>query len=420
LNRLKAVVLHVTVIAAVYCICPVATSGDSLWTVPVALSLIRHGSTAIVAAPGERDVETAPNGRTYSRYPVWVGVIAAPFVAGIQVAAWAVNGVLHPHPASPTLQRLLAGDLAGAYTLVEMLTASMLMAIAAGLQLLIALEFLPFGLASLLTCLFALATPVWATASRAMWNHTPALLMLSVAIYLLILARREARYAAYVSIPLAMAFMMRPTMAISALVLTAYVAVHYRPQLARFAVCATVFAAIFFGYNLSARGQLFQSYFVDPGGWPAATWLDRFGLQLVSPSRGLFIFCPLALFSVLGIWLSWRKRWLFPLAPWLACILGAQVLLVSKYFWPGVCYGPRYFTDVIPILTLFLIPVLQTRASRAWRGVFVLAAAWSIFVEARGAIDFRVHEWNGEPTQIDRDQARVWDWKDPQFLRGLH
>ena len=92
--------------------------------------------------------------------------------------------------------------------------------------------------ASLLAFIFAFATPVWSTASRAMWNHTPALLMLSVAMYLLILARREEKYAAYVSIPLAIAFMMRPTMAISALVLAAYVAVHYRPQLARFAAFA--------------------------------------------------------------------------------------------------------------------------------------------------------------------------------------
>jgi hypothetical protein len=381
----------------------------------VALSLIHHGSSAIAAAPGESGVEVARNGQTYSRYPVWVAVIAAPLVAAIEGAAWVVNALFHPRPASPTLQRLLVGDTAGAYTLVEMWTASLLMAIAAGIQLLIAREFLPMRLASLLTFLFAFATPVWSTASRAMWNHTPALLMLSLAIYLLVTNR-----AAYASIPLAIAFMMRPTMAISALVLAVYVFVYYRRQFPRFAAYALLFAAIFFSYNLFTRGQLFQSYFVDPGGWPEASWLSRFGLQLVSPSRGLFIFCPLALFSFLGMRLAWRRRWLFPLAPWLTFIVFAQILLVTKYFWPGVCYGPRYFTDVIPLLTLFLIPVLQTSASKAWRGAFLLAAAWSIFVQARGATDFTVHRWNGEPTAIDRDQARVWDWKDPQFLRGLH
>ena len=420
MNRAGVVALHVAVIAGVYFLCPVATSGDSRWTVPTALSIIHRGSSAIDAAPGESGVEIAPNGSTYARYPVWVAVIAVPIVAAIEGSAWVLGHLFHPHPSSPTLQKFFAGDMAGAYTLVEVLAASSLMAAAAGIQLLTALEFVALPLASALTFLFAFATPVWSTASRAMWNHTPALLMLSVAIYLLILARRREECAGYASIPLSIAFMMRPTMAIAAVSFAGYVAVYYRPQLVRFAVFATGLAAIFFSYNLRARGQLFQPYFVDPGAWPEATVASRFGLQLVSPSRGLFIFCPLALFSCLGMWLAWRRRWLFPLAPWLIFVFAAQVFLVARYFWPGVCYGPRYFTEMIPILTLFLIPVLQTPASRAWRGAFVLAAAWGIFVQARGATDFAVHRWNGEPTHIDQDRARAWDWRDPQFLRGLH
>jgi hypothetical protein len=52
-----------------------------------------------------------------------------------------------------------AGDFAAAHELVEMLIASAL-TVAAGVQLLIGLEFLSIALASLLTFIFAFATPV--------------------------------------------------------------------------------------------------------------------------------------------------------------------------------------------------------------------------------------------------------------------
>jgi hypothetical protein len=29
-------------------------------------------------------------------------------------------------------------------------------------------------------------------------------------------------------------------------------------------------------------------------------------------------------------------------------------------------------------------------------------------------------QWNGEPVNVDFHPNRVWDWSDPQFLRGLH
>jgi hypothetical protein len=306
------------------------------------------------------------------------------------------------------------------YTLVEMLIASALTALAASVHLLIALEFLPLPPASLLTFIFAFATPAWSTASRSMGNQTPALLMLITAVWLLVLARRCENLATFASIPLALAFMVRPTTAIALVLLSVYVGLHYPRRLFSYVAVASPFAIAFFAYNLDVRHHLFQRYFIDPGAMPPASLSARFGLQLVSPSRGLFIFSPVLLFSFYGIWLAWRTRWLQPLAPWLAAIVGAQVLLISKYYWPGYSYGPRYFTEIIPLLTIFLIPVFQEWSAfpRAWKALFLLTLAWSVFIHARGATSFAVHRWNETPTEVD--PARAWDWHDPQFLRGLH
>jgi len=114
------------------------------------------------------------------------------------------------------------------------------------------------------------------------------------------------------------------------------------------------------------------------------------------------------------MWLACRRRWLFPLAPWLIAIIVAQVLLVTKYYWPGYSYGPRYFTEITPLLTLFLIPVLQRPFPKA---IFIALLAFSVFVHARGATSFVVHRWNDTPRTVDL--TRAWDWRDPQFLRGL-
>ena len=439
MNRWKAAAAHVALIATAYCACPVATSGDSRWTVPVALNLLEHGSTSLepyaaiaFAEPAYR-WECIPQqhqqsiaraacqgGRIYASYPVAVAVISAPFIPPLKALTSVVRWLIHPQPTSPVLRAFFAGDFVASYGLVEMLIASALMALAAGVHLLIALEFLPLPLASLLTFIFALATPVWSTASRSMGNQTPALLMLITAVWLVVLARRCEKFATYAAIPLALAFMMRPTTAIAVALLSIYVGLHYRRRLASYVAVAAPFAILFFGYNLCVRHHLFQRYFTDPGAWPPASFPERFGLQLVSPSRGLFIFSPVLLFSFYGIWLAWRRRWLHPLAPWLAAIIGGQILLVSKYYWPGYSYGPRYFTEIIPLLTIFLIPVFQEWSAfpRAWKALFFLTLAWSVFVHARGATSFVVHQWNGTPTEVDT--VRVWDWHDPQFLRGLY
>lgn len=416
MTRAALALLHAVVVAGVYCVCPVGGSGDSRWVVPEALQLAHHGTTRLDIPYDEAELRlerVSPEGAVYVRYPAAVAAVAAVFLPVIEAVSWAGRRFGGESASSPVRRAFLAGDFAGSYTLVEMLIASILMAIAAGFQFLTAIEFLPAALASLVTFVFAFATPVWSTASRALWNHTPALLMLSVALYLLVLSRRRPELIQYVSIPLAAAFTMRPAMALAVLFVTAYVAMYERRWLAAYCVWAMPIAGIFFGYNLATRHQLFQTYFVEAGQWPDAPWPERLGIQLISPSRGLFIFSPVLLFSIAGMWLAWRRRWLWPLTPWLIALVAAHVLLVAKYFWPGVSYGPRYYTELIPLFTLFLIPVLRSLARPAWI-VFATLLLWSVFVHARGAIDMSVYDWN---TKLD--MAYVWNWRDPQFLHGL-
>ena len=51
--------------------------------------------------------------------------------------------------------------------------------------------------------------------------------------------------------------------------------------------------------------------------------------------------------------------------------------------------------------------------------VGALLIGWSLFVHYRGANAADVMDWNGSPAPIDLYPQRVWDWRDPQWLRGI-
>src|SRR5262249_38659381 len=94
--------------------------------------------------------------------------------------------------------------------------------------------------------------------------------------------------------------------------------------------------------------------------------------------------------------------------------------------WPGHCYGPRYFSDMTGLFVLFLIPAVNwwletpTGALRTGAAVGFLAfALGGVAVHARGATSVAAYQWNVVPLNVDDAPWRVWDWSDPQFLRGL-
>lgn len=73
---------------------------------------------------------------------------------------------------------------------------------------------------------------------------------------------------------------------------------------------------------------------------------------------------------------------------------------------------------MLPIFMFFLIPLLREnsllRQSRTAAAAFALLALISIGIHYRGAMDWPVEECN-----TPNLAQNVWNWRDPQFLRGL-
>jgi len=42
---------------------------------------------------------------------------------------------------------------------------------------------------------------------------------------------------------------------------------------------------------------------------------------------------------------------------------------------------------------------------------------WSVLVAATGAFSYPAERWNTSPDDVDVRHERLWDWRDPQFVR---
>ena len=122
------------------------------------------------------------------------------------------------------------------------------------------------------------------------------------------------------------------------------------------------------------------------GAWTTPLWGGLAGI-LVSPGRGLLVYSPIAIGSLIGMALVWRRHGdllLRYVGPGVLCTL----LLYSKWgnWWGGSSYGPRLLADLGPALALLLYPVgpLVGR-SRLLKAVAILLAVWSVGAHAIGA-----------------------------------
>jgi hypothetical protein len=233
--------------------------------------------------------------RYYPHYPVGGPVLTSPLIVALQAIPFPLRST-----GRPALEALIKGNLIEARATVEIIVASALVAATAVLLFFIAARSLPIISAASLAAIFAFATPAWSTASRALWQHTPSMLLITVAVFLLLEADRRPWLAAAAGIPVALSFTCRPTNALFVLVVTAYVFIRQRHHFARYLACAAPIAAMFFAYNWATYETLLSPYYTQRPGFNVTAFITAAAANLVSPCRGLFVFTPVALFSVYG------------------------------------------------------------------------------------------------------------------------
>lgn len=300
---------------------------------------------------------------------------------------------------------------------------------------LVARAVLPVWAAGVVALGFAFGTPVWSTLARAMWSHTWAAVWLSAAIGLLLAARRVTRptwrsdlfIGVGVGTCLFWAAFCRQHLAVSGLAVGAYLLVWNRRQLAFLTLGGGVWAATYVGACLYYFGTMSPPSIYAPGMIDGRDVADRFFWLMLSPSRGLLVYCPF-LVVVAGMLVAFRRS--VPDKPLLVPALlavGVHTAVFSGFVgWhAGWSYGPRYFCDVLPWFALLTVMAVRGMLADGdlprmrLAGAFLAATAvWGVWVHGRGANSPATWTWNDRVNMVG-DEPAMKEWRHPQFLAGL-
>lgn len=426
------------VFLAIFALSPVRQFSDAAYSLLVSEVLLRDGSFALDAvierpldptrhpasARGELPYHLREHrGHLYYQYPPGTSILSVPFVAVSHLfgmSALFPDGSYNYREERRMQLRLAALLMACFVVVVDRMATRLLPA--------------PWGLT--VTVAAALATQVWSTASRGLWSHTWAILLVVLAVdHLLRVETGSGRLRPIVlATVLCWAYFTRPTMAIGVVGVGIYLALRHRHSIAAYGATVIGWLALFVTMSWTLYGTLLPPYY-RPGKLGTAEFWTGLAGNLVSPSRGLLVFLPFL--PVIGYWLVRYRRQsaLMPLAA-LGCLAATAHLLVIASFpiwWGGDGYGPRLMTDAVPWLVLVSLVAVQGRLAAEHRagprrsgrfrvetcvaGALVAAA---VFVHAVGALSHATNEWNWTPIRVDEAPERVWNWRDPQFLAPFH
>lgn len=229
----------------------IATPTDSIWFVPTALSILHEGNTnldeyqSVIATKPSYTVATA-QGHLYNHFPLAPSLIALPFV-------WLVDqgaiGLLDYDLYQASLHLI---PLAG----VELFVAANLVALTALLLYLLAREWLTTTQALLVVGIFAFCSPAWSTASRSLWQHGPSMCLLTLALYLLHQTPQRPWLAQFISLPLALAYLVRPTNILSLGAISLFVLLVYRRYALAYLAWGILLALPFLAYHLHVYDAL--------------------------------------------------------------------------------------------------------------------------------------------------------------------
>lgn len=367
-------------------------------------------------------VETVNNHAYYS-YPPGSSILSIPFV-GI------MNGLGVSSINSDNSYNIEDEET------IEVYLASLLMAVLAVVFFRSARLFLPLHWSFLIALGGVLGTQVWSTASRGLPTHTWAIFLQGWVIFMLL--KQEVKASGInpfiLASLLSWMYFVRPTSTIPIILISIYIAIFYRNIFVQYALTGISWLIIFVAYSLSCFGTVLPSYYLQGNIIQFHSLLAGLNGSLFSPSRGLFIYVPVFFFVL--CWAAFHFRFLQPrrVAILVLSVISGYVFICSVWpcWWGGHSFGARLLTDTVPWFVVLAIlcsqAMLNRHAEHSSQGlsfvrriqiiIGILFVLLSVFINAQGALVWKTWQWNSNPTNIDHDPDRLWDWKHPQFLAG--
>jgi hypothetical protein len=237
-----------------------------------------------------------------------------------------------------------------------------------------------------LAFVFAFGTNTWMISSQALWQHSGGELLIALALLLVVSSASPWRAALLGAVCILMAANRPPDALIAGALVLFIIWSRRRTTLWLLAGGLVPLVPLLY-YNLHFIGDIAGGYALARVPINEFFHLSLSGLAglLISPARGLLVFTPFLVFVPVGLIQRLRTPGSRALAVALSFAVVAQFLLYSQADWrAGVSWGPRWLTDLLPILMWLIAPAPMVLRSRA-RWLLILAMAASVVVQTIGA-----------------------------------
>jgi hypothetical protein len=367
------------------------------------LPLVRQGSGG-----GAYWVMSLPDGHAVSFYPVVLPVLVSPLYVP---AALYLNHEGWPERSVERAARIM-----------EKVAASLLAATAVALLYLLLRRRASPRLAFLLALLFAFGTTTWVISSQALWQHGLAELLI-VSALLLVTGPPSAAAVLAAGAVLGLIAGNRPPDVLLAAALGFNALWWAQRRWLLLAVGVAVPAGLIILYNVVFVGHWAGGYghlLGESGGqFLGGNVLVGLAGLLFSPTHGLFVFSPFLLFVPFAFRRLWEDAGNRRVTLALGIAIGLQLFLYSKCndWTGGEAWGPRYLTDLLPIVFWMLPPIAAALRGPA-RVAFALAGGAAIMMEGVGAFWY-LHVSEAAMLSAPKPMEAVWDIANAPFIIEL-
>lgn len=285
-----------------------------------------------------------------------------------------------------------------------------------------------------ISLLYAFGTNHWVTSSQGLWVHGGVEFWLSILILGILLFEKtnQERYLYLTSFSAGMVSIIRLDGLIYFLIVLLYIIRYHQNKIHKYLSFSSIIIIFYYTFNLIALGSFIGGYGnvnIKPFYlFPLKEIILAFLGMFISPGRGLFFYTPILILSFVGIYFLIKIKKDYPkiliyLLPAVATIVFIHTVYTDnpnylKWYGGGV-WGPRYFTDVLPLLILYfgisikeLIKLANSRVNKKdMLPILYISIAlltiFSIFTQYVGAFYYKDY-WNTNPN-IDENPERVWN-----------
>ena len=276
---------------------------------------------------------------------------------------------------------------------------------------------------------FVLGSSIISTMGTALWsiNYEVIFILLGILILINYNKIRKSIFPYILAATLFSAYFCRPTAATFIISAGIYLFIKDRNSFIKATFSFIILFCFFVFFSLTELHQILPVYYFPERVAHARVFFTALYGHLLSPSRGILIYSPHILVTLVLVLIFFKKLklWINPFI-WISLIWFSLHLFINSNFlewWGGWSYGNRLFTDVMPafflLIVIFwkyaLISLNKIKINYIF-SVFFVAATVAVFINTyQGLYNVSTAYWNIRPS-IDKNQKYLFDWRFPQFL----